>query len=127
MPTHSSHRAHLCVCHASLHAYVATFFRLLLYWNTKQLSRAGLFRSPRDLERLADSIDIYHVNGQVFIHSTIDGIAKPKIVPTGDQARYGDAIYDDGAMKCKYLNIPSQISNHRYRGVAATVSTTGGE
>lgn len=39
------------------------------------------------MERLADSIDIFHVNDQIFVHSTIDGIAKPKIVPTGDQAR----------------------------------------
>ncbi|CAM9715828.1 unnamed protein product [Pylaiella littoralis] len=52
-----------------------------------ELSRAGLSRSKEDLERLAGSVDIYHVNGQVFVHSTIDGIAKPKIIPTGDQAR----------------------------------------
>lgn len=37
---------------------------------------------------MAESVDIYHVNDQVFVHSTIDGIAKPKTVPTGDQARY---------------------------------------
>lgn len=36
---------------------------------------------------MAESVDIYHVNDEVFVHSTIDGIAKPKIVPTGDQAR----------------------------------------
>lgn len=56
---------------------------------TSKLASAGLSRSTGDLERLAESVDITHVNGQVFIHSTIDGIAKPKIVPTGDQARCG--------------------------------------
>lgn len=25
---------------------------------------------------------------QIFIHSTTDGIAKPKIIPTGDNARW---------------------------------------
>ncbi|CAM9154897.1 unnamed protein product [Ectocarpus sp. 12 AP-2014] len=52
-----------------------------------ELGGAGLSRSRADLERLAESIDIYHVHGRVFIHSTFDGIVKPKIVPTGDQAR----------------------------------------
>lgn len=33
-------------------------------------------------------MDICHVNAQVFIHSTIEGISKPKTIPTGDQARY---------------------------------------
>ncbi|CAM9982601.1 unnamed protein product [Ectocarpus sp. 6 AP-2014] len=52
-----------------------------------EMGSAGLSRSRGDLERLAESIGIYHVHGQIFIHSTFDGIAKPKIVPTGDQAR----------------------------------------
>eukprot|EP00903_Cladosiphon_okamuranus_P018618 g17138.t1 len=52
-----------------------------------ELAIAGLSRSKEDLERLAESVDIYHVNDKVFVHSTIDGISKPKIVPTGDQAR----------------------------------------
>lgn len=56
-------------------------------FQSQQLARAGLSRSKEDLERLAESVDIYHVNDQVFVHSTIDGIAKPKIVPRGDQAR----------------------------------------
>lgn len=50
---------------------------------------AGLSRSDEDLERLAKSVDMCHVNDQVFIHSTIEGISKPKTIPTGDQARYG--------------------------------------
>lgn len=79
----------ICVCnHASIVANTCTCVPSFDHNNnTLQLSRAGLSRSKEDLERLADSVDTYHVNGQVFIHSTIDGIAKPKIVPTGDQAR----------------------------------------
>ncbi|CAM9981629.1 unnamed protein product [Scytosiphon promiscuus] len=61
--------------------------RYTLSVSESELAKAGLSRSKDDLERLAESIDIYLVNGQVFIHSTLDGIAKPKIIPTGDQAR----------------------------------------
>lgn len=79
------HVVPIFVCHSSLLYILCPFFL-----QHTQLARAGLSRSKDDLERLADSVDIYHVNGQVFIHSTIDGIAKPKIVPTGDQARCAD-------------------------------------
>lgn len=57
------------------------------YW-CSQLVKAGLSRSEDDLRLLAESIDIYHIADKTFIHSTLDGIAKPKIIPTGDDTRY---------------------------------------
>ena len=38
-------------------------------------------------------MDVCYVNAQVFIHSTIEGISKPKTIPTGDQARYDYTRY----------------------------------
>lgn len=52
-----------------------------------QLAKAGVSRSADDLRRLAESVDIYALDHHLFIHSTLEGIAKPKVIPSGQQAR----------------------------------------
>ncbi|CAN0109520.1 unnamed protein product [Phaeothamnion confervicola] len=52
-----------------------------------ELTRAGLCRSDDDLKRLADSIQLYRIGTNTFIHSTLPGISKPKVVPLGDAAK----------------------------------------
>lgn len=56
-----------------------------------QLAKAGLSRSSEDLGRLAESVDVYSIDDQLFIHSQLDGIAKPTIIPTGDKAKWVSA------------------------------------
>ncbi|CAM9857556.1 unnamed protein product [Discosporangium mesarthrocarpum] len=52
-----------------------------------ELANAGLSRSPADLQRLAESIDVCRIGDQTFIQSNLEGIKKPKVIPTGDKAR----------------------------------------
>ncbi|CAM9290784.1 unnamed protein product, partial [Choristocarpus tenellus] len=52
-----------------------------------ELARAGLSRSKDDLKRLAESISIVRVGNKTFIQSNLEGIKKPKVMPTGEGAR----------------------------------------
>lgn len=52
-----------------------------------ELDKAELNRSDKALSRLASSVDVVEKGGQLFLESSLPGISKPKIVPSGDGAR----------------------------------------
>jgi hypothetical protein len=50
-----------------------------------EVAAAGLNRSPDSLRALANSIDIYEIGSETFIHSQLPGISKPKVLFTCKQ------------------------------------------
>ena len=52
-----------------------------------ELERAALSRADHALARLAESIDLVDKGGERVLQSSISGIVKPKIVPSGDSVR----------------------------------------
>lgn len=52
-----------------------------------ELEKATLSRSAKALEKLASSVDLVEKGGQIFLESSIPGISKPKVVPSGDGVR----------------------------------------
>ncbi|KAG5181584.1 hypothetical protein JKP88DRAFT_165504, partial [Tribonema minus] len=52
-----------------------------------ELAAAKLGRNESDLARLAESVDLLEVGGTTFIYSSLPGICKPKIIPTGETAK----------------------------------------
>ncbi|KAJ8612224.1 hypothetical protein CTAYLR_002926 [Chrysophaeum taylorii] len=52
-----------------------------------ELDKATLNRSEKSLSKLADSLDLVEKGGQTFLESSIPGISKPKVVPSGDGVR----------------------------------------
>ncbi|KAK7248266.1 hypothetical protein SO694_00128022 [Aureococcus anophagefferens] len=51
-----------------------------------ELEKAALNRGEAALTRLAESIDLVEKGGAIFLESSIPGIAKPKVVPSGAPA-----------------------------------------
>lgn len=52
-----------------------------------ELDKAALNRGEAALAKLAESVDLVEKGGQVFLESSIPGIIKPKVVPSGDGVR----------------------------------------
>ena len=52
-----------------------------------ELERAVLNRTEPVLAKLAESIDLVEKGGQIFLESSLPGIVKPKVVPSGDGVR----------------------------------------
>ena len=52
-----------------------------------ELERAVLNRTEPALAKLAESIDLVEKGGQIFLESSLPGIVKPKVVPSGDGVR----------------------------------------
>ena len=52
-----------------------------------ELDKAALNRTEASLTKLAESIDLVEKGGRIFLESSIAGIVKPKVVPSGDGVR----------------------------------------
>lgn len=52
-----------------------------------ELDKATLNRSNKSLAKLAHSVQLVEKGGQTFLESSLPGISKPKVVPSGDGAR----------------------------------------
>ncbi|CAM9885660.1 unnamed protein product [Chrysoparadoxa australica] len=67
----------------------ATSMQMTLSPSARELADAGLSCCAEDLIKLTGSIDIYTLpaSKDTFIHSSLPGINKPKVIPTGEAAR----------------------------------------
>ena len=80
-----------------------------------ELEKAALNRGEAALTRLAESIDLVEKGGAIFLESSIPGIAKPKVVPSGARRRAASAARARGRRRTPQATACASSSAARAR------------
>jgi len=65
----------------------AKSIELFMPISESEIEKAGLSRGEASLKKLAESLDLREQGGQTFLESSLPGVLKPKVVPSGEGVR----------------------------------------